>query len=663
MYRYVNLKLIMLFVMAISVNWSHVFAATNEFRGVNWADQRDNFQPGVIYLSGLTSADTYNSASIVADRIISQFISKIGSNSVRMPINEATVSNYWNTYTGAIDVALAKGKVILCYWSHTFGARPANMDGFWAMWKKVVDKYGSNENCYFEVFNEPAAYSKEEIRELYAEWIRRYSSVPHGRIILDGTGAAQNVPDIGSDTRFKDCLLAVHDYSFFGYFTSEQQWTGHLRGQVGDYSDRTVITEFGAPMKPGSRDGNYYDYQDYNQPAGSYFVAYYRGMTQQAHDWNMGTFYWPGLRDGDWYSMTTKSGSGSTIELTINNQSGLDRLKYSWTNFSNFDLSINTIGQGTVASDPNSSNYEKGASVSLTAQPQAGWAFVGWSGSGVSGSQNPLTITMDTNMNITAAFSRMPVNGNLVLNGDFNSGSTEWAFNVWSGTASASIVNGEYRIAIQSVADKTHDIQLLQQGLYLENGKTYEVAFDAYASASRTLDVNVQMAGSPWTSYLEDLKQFTLSTTKQTFKFTFTMMGSNDFNGRVVFNAGTAIPAVTIDNVSVKLYDPTPVTNQLRRTVRPAIIFNRAGTSLTVYLASYSSESAVLQLVNLNGKIMKSVAIRSSANATCSQICDLSDIPKGLYIVRLMQGGNTVGSFKMPPYRGRAQRIDMIMPN
>ena len=58
---------------------------------------------------------------------------------------------------------------------------------------------------------------------------------------------------------------------------------------------------------------------------------------------SMGSFYWPGLRDGDWYSMTTKSGSGSGTTLSIPNQSGLDRLHASWCG------ATGTGGSGGVA--------------------------------------------------------------------------------------------------------------------------------------------------------------------------------------------------------------------------------------------------------------------------------------------------------------------------
>jgi MYXO-CTERM domain-containing protein len=312
---------------------SDASAATNQFRGVNWADSRDNFQAGVLYISGLSSSDTYNSALAVGNAIMEQFVTKLGANSVRIPINEATVSQYWATYTGAIDAVLSKGNIVFCYWDSAKSNKPPDMNAWWAMWKTVVDKYGSNENAYFEIFNEPNMYSKTDLGNLYNDWLTRYSTVPKGRVILDGTGNAQNVPDVAADSRFSSCLFAVHDYSFFGSesMTKESDWENHIKGSVGNYADRTVCTEWGGPMSPGSKNGKSYDYLDYSKTPTNYFEAYIRGISNQLRTWKMGSFYWPGLRDGDWYSMTIKSGTGANIKLTIPNQSGLDRLQYAWT--------------------------------------------------------------------------------------------------------------------------------------------------------------------------------------------------------------------------------------------------------------------------------------------------------------------------------------------
>ena len=91
---------------------------------------------------------------------MTQFVSKLGANAVRMPINEATVSGYWATYTGAIDAVLSKGSVILCYWDSAKTNKPADMTAFWNVSRKtVIDKYGGNSNAYFEIFNEPNMYS------------------------------------------------------------------------------------------------------------------------------------------------------------------------------------------------------------------------------------------------------------------------------------------------------------------------------------------------------------------------------------------------------------------------------------------------------------------------------------------------------------------------
>ena len=319
--------------IAISLGATSAWATTNQFRGVNWADSRDNFQSGVLYISGLSSSDTYSSALATGTSVMTQFVSKLGANAVRMPINEATVSGYWGTYTGAIDAVLSKGSVILCYWDSAKTNKPPDMNAFWNMWKTVVDKYGGNANVYFEIFNEPNMYSTTDLISLYSSWLTQFPTIPKSRVILDGTGNAQNVPNIGSASALDGCLLAVHDYSFFGSdtMTSESQWVSQFKGEVGSYADRTVCTEWGGPMSPGSKNGVSYGSLDYSKSPTNYFEAYIRGMSSQLRAWNMGSFYWVGLKDGDWYSMTTRSGTGSSLVLSVPNQSGLAQLQNAWT--------------------------------------------------------------------------------------------------------------------------------------------------------------------------------------------------------------------------------------------------------------------------------------------------------------------------------------------
>ncbi|MFI0899421.1 RICIN domain-containing protein [Streptomyces sp. NPDC020983] len=313
----------------LSLGSSQAHASTSQFKGVNWADQRDNFVNGVLYVSGLSASDTYASASATADQVVGQLYSATGANTVRMPVNEPTVSSYWGTYTGAIDTALGKGKVILAYWAYSNG-KPASTTAFYQMWDTIVAKYGGNPNAYFEVINEPYAYGTSDLDNFYNDWLNRYPGVPRGRVILDGAGYAQNVAAVGGDSRLGSTLLAVHDYSFFAGYEDETSWANHLAGYVGSYASRTVATEWGGPMGPGSKNGVQYDAIDYSIPSGSFFADYVRGVSSELRALGMGSVYWPGLRDGDWYSLTTRSGSGSATRLSLVNASGLTRLQYAW---------------------------------------------------------------------------------------------------------------------------------------------------------------------------------------------------------------------------------------------------------------------------------------------------------------------------------------------
>ncbi len=69
-----------------------------------------------------------------------------------------------------------------------------------------------------------------------------------------------------------------------------------------------------------------------------------------------------------------------------------------------YTLVVTPVGSGTVSIVPNQANYNHGTSVTLTATPNAGFQFAGWSVD-TTGSTNPLTFNMTTNKNITATFT------------------------------------------------------------------------------------------------------------------------------------------------------------------------------------------------------------------------------------------------------------------
>jgi hypothetical protein len=69
---------------------------------------------------------------------------------------------------------------------------------------------------------------------------------------------------------------------------------------------------------------------------------------------------------------------------------------------------VNPSEGGSVTADPSKYAYKYGETVSLTATPNSGYEFSGWSGD-ISSTDNPVGITIDDNKNVTAEFSAWPV--------------------------------------------------------------------------------------------------------------------------------------------------------------------------------------------------------------------------------------------------------------
>ncbi|TMQ71024.1 MAG: VCBS repeat-containing protein, partial [Candidatus Eisenbacteria bacterium] len=67
-------------------------------------------------------------------------------------------------------------------------------------------------------------------------------------------------------------------------------------------------------------------------------------------------------------------------------------------------LSLDVLGGGKVTRDPDVPDYPAGNPVQLTAVPDSGWIFAGWSG-GATGTTNPLRVTMDADRVIGATFT------------------------------------------------------------------------------------------------------------------------------------------------------------------------------------------------------------------------------------------------------------------
>jgi hypothetical protein len=113
-----------------------------------------------------------------------------------------------------------------------------------------------------------------------------------------------------------------------------------------------------------------------------------------------------------------------------------------------YSLDVTVDGQGSVNFSPEGGEYVEGTTVELTAVPNDGFKFVDWKGD-IESMDNPLTVTMDSDISLTASFEiiKHALTVNIVGNGTVTPGSGEysgvmaltavpddgWAFDSWSG--------------------------------------------------------------------------------------------------------------------------------------------------------------------------------------------------------------------------------------
>jgi Ricin-type beta-trefoil lectin domain len=309
-------------------------AATNQFHGVNWANPNDNFVTGDLVPVGLSTSDSYSTTYTKATAILKGFQS-LGANTVRLPFNAATTSgSWWGSYTAAWDAASALGmKVVVAPWLQN--GTVSDTTSFYKMWDTVINKYSGNSNFYFDIMNEPWAYSATAEDNFAASWVAHYSSLPKGRIIVPGAYSDQNLCTVGADSRLNGTLLSIHIYGMFGdSHTTEAAWVTDFENSLCGYSSRAVLTEFGVPMNTGA---NYDGPKDGNND-----LSYLYGITDTVRNLGMGSILWTGVKQATQTAgpgpcenascaITSLNGSGTNLSLSITNQSGLDRLQYGWS--------------------------------------------------------------------------------------------------------------------------------------------------------------------------------------------------------------------------------------------------------------------------------------------------------------------------------------------
>ncbi|MEZ4959932.1 MAG: DNRLRE domain-containing protein, partial [Saprospiraceae bacterium] len=143
-------------------------------------------------------------------------------------------------------------------------------------------------------------------------------------------------------------------------------------------------------------------------------------------------------------------------------------------------------------------------------------------------------------------------------NTEFDLGLSTWELYIQSGntatysvdnTSKLSGVNSVYTNITQTTGTDWH-VQLAQQGLSIVVGKTYNVSFQAKATANRNISAMLQLDQSPYDNYW--FQTVALTTTAQTFSYNFQVNTTNTGHIGLIFNLGESMAGVWLDQISFK---------------------------------------------------------------------------------------------------------------
>ena len=138
--------------------------------------------------------------------------------------------------------------------------------------------------------------------------------------------------------------------------------------------------------------------------------------------------------------------------------------------------------------------------------------------------------------------------GNIVTNGDFESGSDSWLVGVDDSTsAPVETVGGTTYYSVDVTASGDAYAVNLSQKVEIIEGNTYTLTFDAWSNVNRTILAGIGLSEGPWTNTAESVS---ITPTRTTYTLTHVAtFGATD--ARVLFDNGAEIGIVNIDNVSL----------------------------------------------------------------------------------------------------------------
>jgi beta-glucanase (GH16 family) len=228
---------------------------------------------------------------------------------------------------------------------------------------------------------------------------------------------------------------------------------------------------------------------------------------------------------------------------------------------------------------------------------------------------------------------------NLVRNGEFDNGTTDWVlFKNTGTTASLAAVTGEGlsgtnsgRVYIDNGGTADWHVSV-GQALPISSGKTYRISFRAKVGAARSIRVGIQQNGGSNTVYWDQLVN--LTTTATTYSYNFTSANTDATAALRFFVGGSAtdvhLDAVTVTDGSTARVDVGEAKEAGAVTVFP----NPAQNKLGVTYRSPVRQAVQLTLRNVHSKSVGAQAAQVQAGPNQLEM-NVQTLPNGVYLLEL----------------------------
>lgn len=275
--------------------------------------------------------------------------------------------------------------------------------------------------------------------------------------------------------------------------------------------------------------------------------------------------------------------------------------------------------------------------------------MMGLTMAGCKGSASDATATTE---NLTTEQEASEEKGeNMIQNGDFSDGLTNWMIYTNGGTAEQLVTpDGEMEIKVTDPGELDYAIQPYYDGFALESGCVYEYSFDVHATTERTFQWRLQLNGGDYHAYVSDI--ITVNEEVQHVTCTFTMEEATDPAPRLCINMGMLedCPAdlgehsVYFDNFELYMTDDSGRSDSGSAAETVDILVNQVGylpeseKKAVVRSGDADSVSGSFEVVDADGKTVYTGELEASkeneASAEATAIADFTEVKEpGTYTI------------------------------